>query len=439
MNQNNENGDWYEQSQSDSFYEKAPVSISSAPPIQAKPKNINSRLLITLIIVGVLILIALSALIFSGTGNRDIDLPVITNSGSGRAGGNASDDFGDFSDFFENYYTSTSGSGSNLERGETGTGVTLSLTSSKNLEKLTLQEVYAKCADSVVSIIGTINGYAGYYWGSGIVMTEDGYILTNAHVIEGTDHVSVCLADGTEYTALLIGEDPISDIAVLKIDAFNLKAAEFGISDELVVGDTVIAIGNPLGEEFAGTMTDGIISAINRGVNVSGNVMTLIQTNAALNEGNSGGPLINSYGQVIGITNMKMAADYTSVTIEGIGFAIPTATIKNVADELIENGKVSGRPSIGITAGAIPDEAKSQYNLPAGIYVSEVNPDSDAYEKGITAGDVITAVNSIAVASVDDVNAIKNNFKVGDSLTLTVFRDGKTFDVDIVLYDTSAN
>lgn len=439
MNHNIDRSEWYKASARGSWYDQTPVSISATAAAPKKARKNRTGLKIFSITLCVLILIAATAFGFgSGGGNIPDTTPSAGYPGIWGGSGDNYDNYDDPYDFFSNYYTSSSGNGSNLERGETGTGVTLSLSSSDALTELTLQEIYDKCLDSVVSIVATIDGYDGYYWGSGIVMTEDGYILTNAHVIEGTDHATVCLSNGSEYKALLIGEDLQSDIAVLKIEATGLKAAEFGLSDELSVGDKAIAIGNPLGEEFSGTMTDGIISAINRGVAVDGHIMTLIQTNAALNEGNSGGPLINIYGQVVGITNMKMVADYSSATIEGIGFAIPTSTVKAVADELIASGAVTGRPSIGITARPVTAEEAEAAGTTNGIYVATVNEESDAYIKGITEGDIITAVNGIEVSSVNEVNYIKDNYKVGDTLTLTIHRGGEVFDVDIALYDASA-
>ncbi len=201
------------------------------------------------------------------------------------------------------------------------------------------------------------------------------------------------------------------------------------------MGDKVVAIGNPLGEELRGTMTDGIISAINRDIDYEGHTMTLIQTNAALNEGNSGGSLINMYGQVIGITNMKMSSSFSN--IEGLGFAIPTKSMKPIVDTLIMEGRVSGRPALGITVGAIPAEAASYYALPEGLYVSGVSEKSDAYAKGIQVGDIITAVNGTPVNATSQINAIKNTLSVGDSMALTVYRDGESRVVAIVLMDSN--
>ena len=201
------------------------------------------------------------------------------------------------------------------------------------------------------------------------------------------------------------------------------------------MGDRVAAIGNPLGEDFRSTLTDGIVSAIERGVQYNGHSMTLLQTNTALNEGNSGGALFNMYGQVVGVTNMKMMSSYSS--IEGIGFAIPSATVCSVVNSLVQFGEVRGRPSIGITVGAIPDNAKEQYGLPDGLYVTAVTEGSDAEAKGILPGDVIMEVEHTPVTTTTEINEIKNKLRVGDSMSFTVWRDGEVLEFDVTLMDTN--
>ncbi len=320
-----------------------------------------------------------------------------------------------------------------LPRAETGTGVTMTLDAFPQAEPLSLQEIYRSCQPSVVAIRTTKSKQTGAL-GTGIIMTADGYVLTNAHVLDGAKKVTITLlADESEYEAKLVGTDSVSDLAVLKIDAQGLSPASFANSEELQVGDPVVAIGNPLGTELNGTMTNGIVSAINRNVIYGGHSMSLIQTNAAINEGNSGGPLINEHGQIIGVTNMK-AFD---TGVEGICFAIPTSVVRPVVNALIAEGKVSGRPSIGIVIGALDEAAADYYDVPQGLYVESVAEGSDAEAKGIQPGDIVTAVNGQPVADTYSVNAIKEQLSVGDTLTLTIFREGETFDVEVTLMDTN--
>ena len=339
-------------------------------------------------------------------------------------------------DFFESFFETATGDEVDirLERTPLPVEFTLRLENSP-AGKLSLSDLYAACVDSIVSIASYEDGKKGYSWGSGVVLSEDGLILTNTHVVNESDRVTVTLSDDEEYEATLVGADAISDIAVLKIPAEGLKPARFGQSSELQVGEAVAAIGNPLGEEFRSTLTDGIISAIDRGISYNGRTMTLIQTNTALNEGNSGGALFNMYGQVIGITNMKMMSSYSS--IEGIGFAIPSSTVQNVVQALLRDGEVRGRPAIGITVGSIPDNAVSHYDLPEGLYVSDVSEESDAFAQGIRPGDIVTAADGIPVRTTDDVNEIKNTHKVGETMTFTIWRDGETMEIEVTLFDTN--
>ena len=341
------------------------------------------------------------------------------------------DGYEDYREYFANYYT-----GSNeikMPKAPTGTGVTLSLRAQRG-EDLTLQEIYDKVSPAVVGITSYVDGEE-YAWGTGVVFDSDaGYIVTNTHIIQGCERAQVILSDGQMMDALLVGADENSDIAVIQVEDQTLPAAEFGRSVSLRVGDEVVAIGNPLGQAYTGTMTNGIISAIDRNVTYDGHTMTLLQTNAALNEGNSGGPLINAEGQVIGITNMKIMSGFYT-TVEGIGFAIPSSVVKQIADQLIENGVVPGEPTIGIVAGTVNTDAMERYGLPSGLYVTEVSEGSDAKEKGLREGDVITAVNGTEVTTVAQVNVIKEAMEVGDAITLTVWRDGESFELEIKLVD----
>ncbi len=298
--------------------------------------------------------------------------------------------------------------------------------------ELSLQELYEYCLPYVVSVTADIDAYS-YSWGSGVVMSADGYVITNTHVLEDSSSVIITLYDGTSYDAKLVGADEISDIAVLKIEAEGLDYATFASPDSVVVGDGVVAIGNPLSEELVGTMTNGIVSAINRDINLDNVTMNLIQTNTAINEGNSGGPLINMYGQVVGITNMKMMGENAFSTIEGIGFAIPTSTLKQVVDSLIRDGRVTGRPAIGITVGAFYGDDI----LPAGLYISEVSISSDAEAKGVMIGDILTHVNGIPMQTVDDLSAILDVSTVGSVLLFDIYRDDGTVQIEVELMEMS--
>ena len=297
---------------------------------------------------------------------------------------------------------------------------------------LSLQEIYKKCIGSVVSI--TASAQSGKSSGTGIVLSADGYLITNHHVIENAQVIAVQTSDDRQFQASIIGSDEASDLAVLKVDATDLQPAEFGDSGKLAVGDRVVAIGDPLGAQLRGTMTSGIVSAINRDLEVNDRTMTLIQTDAALNNGNSGGPLINCYGQAIGINTMKLRS-YYSTTAEGLGFAIPMAVAKPILEELMENGYVAGRPAIGISYDTLPLAFRIYYNLPEGVYISAVYDGSDAQAKGVAAGDIITAVNGTRVTSIDELNRVKNQFTAGDSITLTLYNGGSYRDVEVTLID----
>ncbi|MCL1829034.1 MAG: S1C family serine protease [Oscillospiraceae bacterium] len=405
-------------------------------PPEYRPAKKHTAMKAVTITASVLVLIIASALVFMKPGadpiyGGDFRFPSIQRPYNPYSPGERE---GNYREFFEEYYGERTSGTTGIPKTEPGGDAVLTLTPAPFGDKLSYSDIYKKCSCVVVAVTAGVSD-SRYYWGSGIIMTADGYILTNAHILEGTNSVTITLEDDREFEAKLVGLDTRSDLAVLKIDETGLPCAEFGDSDDLEVGDGVVAIGNPLGQNLRGTMTDGIVSAINRDVTHNGATMTLLQTNAAINEGNSGGPLINMYGQVIGITNMKMISYYSS--IEGIGFAIPTATVKLVADELIKNGFIAGRPSIGVTIGTIPASASVYYSLPDGLYVDSVVRVSDAYFKGIRPGDIITAVNGVQVTTTEEVNDIKDELFVGDEMVLTIFRNGETFDVVIRLMDSN--
>ncbi len=309
-----------------------------------------------------------------------------------------------------------------------------------NGSALTVNQIAQKCTKSSVGImVETTQYYFGQAYktggvGSGFILSEDGYIATNHHVIENASKITVVLHDGTEYEATLVGSDSITDIAVVKINAKDLPVMERGNSDEVLVGDLAVAIGTPASIELAGTVTDGIISAVNRKIDITDNygrvvkTMTLIQTNATINPGNSGGPLINKYGQVIGINTLKLTDQY-----EGIGFAIPINGAISIINQLISDGTVSdrgdnlvaGKASIGIQCVDVTDQEADYYGIPKGVLVMQINKNGSAAKAGLRRGDIIIAFNGKTVSSTDEINVIKEEFKAGDTITLTVFRDGE--------------
>lgn len=265
--------------------------------------------------------------------------------------------------------------------------------------------------------------------GSGIIASADGYIVTNYHVIEGGDNITVILSDGTNSPAYLIGADEMSDIAVLKIPAEGLEAAVFGDSQSLTVGEPAIAIGSPGGIELQGTVTAGIISATDREITVGNNVMKLIQTDASINPGNSGGPLLNKYGQVVGVTSVKITAS----GYEGLGFAIPIDYVKPIVEELVENGYVSGRPLVGVSVRVVSQLAATFYGLPRGLLVDAVAPNSSVAKAGLQPGDIITHFNGSPVRNISDACTIRNQFKSGEVIGLSYYRNGAVYDVEFEL------
>ncbi len=273
--------------------------------------------------------------------------------------------------------------------------------------------------------------------GTGFIISDDGYIVTNAHVIYDESEynageavsVSIMFSDETQHDAKIIAYDTETDIAVLKVDETGLKPAVLGNSDDLRVGELVIAVGNPLGFDLFGSVTHGIISALNRKIDINEKSMTLIQTDAPINSGNSGGPLLNSCGQVIGINSAKISSNYSSgsASVEGLGFAIPITEAKDIIDDLINYNYVKGRPQMGITTRDITEAYSNYLNIPMGVYVWTVEPGSAAEEAGLRKGDVIIDVEGEPVTTADELNKIKSQYKAGDTITLTVNRN----DVDI--------
>ena len=296
-------------------------------------------------------------------------------------------------------------------------------------QELTAQEVYAKVNPATVLVVAQTGESASI--GTGVIMTEDGYVITNAHVISGGESCWVMLAGGWDYDAELVGFDADQDIAVLKlVDAEGLPTVEFGDSELAEVGDQVYAIGNPLGVELRGTMTEGIISAINRNVELEGRTLNVLQTTAALNNGNSGGPLINRYGQVIGINTLKMSGTGApdEATVEGLGFALPISSAYFVINDIIASGEYHGTPALGIMVSAMETD-----NGDSMVMAISVLEGSSAEEAGVLPGDIILAVDGRSVQTTAELMAIRRGHAVGDTMTLTLLRDGNSFDVDVVL------
>lgn len=308
---------------------------------------------------------------------------------------------------------------------------------------LSLQDVSAIVQPSVVAItteqmVSANTWFGGSYVqsgaGSGVIISADGYMLTCAHVVNGASNIKVQLSDGTEYTATLVGGDTAADIAVLKVDATNLTPAVLGDSDALAVGETALAVGNPLGT-LSNTVTNGIISAVNRTVTVEKNNMTLIQTNASISPGNSGGGLFNGNGELIGIVNAKSGA----TSAEGIGFAIPINTAMTIAQDLIENGYVK-RPQLGVKILEINDATTAmQYGVSKyGVYIAELTPGGGAEKAGLKLGDRIVAIGDVAVSSTLDVRGYIEDLNIGDTVTLQIERDGKLMSVEVTLMESTS-
>ena len=296
---------------------------------------------------------------------------------------------------------------------------------------LPLQKIYINNIPSVVSISCILaNGSSS---GTGVVIAENGFIVTNHHVVEDARAITVLLSDDRTFRATLVGSDPISDLAVLYVEADDLTAAQFGNSDDLQVGDTVCAIGDPLGSELRGTMTNGIVSAINRDITTGGRTMTLIQTNAALNSGNSGGPLIDRFGHIIGINTMKIGDNMSAAGVEGLGFAIPSATVVDVIAQIIDQGYVSGRPSMGISGEPVSALYQYYYRLPAGLYVKVVIEGSDAAAKGLTPGDILISLNGKAVTSDEELTEFLYGCQVGDIVEAVIYRNKTRYTVKLTI------
>lgn len=312
-------------------------------------------------------------------------------------------------------------------------------------KQLSAETIYSKLSPSVVGVVmydskaNIISDPIGQ--GSGVIISENGYIVTNSHVIGNSKqyNIKVVLSNNEEYSAKIIGFDSKTDLAVIKIEKSGLTFATFGNSDEVKVGSSALALGNPLGLNFAGSLTRGIVSAVNRCTSGTANsLVKYIQTDAAINPGNSGGPLINMYGQIIGINSSKIAVEHC----EGMGFAIPSNTVKSVVDDIIKKGYVSGRVRLGISGKMVTNYQSQFYNVPMGIIISEISNDSNLLAKGIQTGDIITKINNVDILNLDSFYAELYSHKPGDTITLKVYRQPSnktispsTFEVNVTLLE----
>ncbi len=329
-------------------------------------------------------------------------------------------------------------------------------------DAMSIPDIVKKLSPSVVGISAIVGSTP--YSGTGIIMSEDGYIITNAHVVNGASAISVVITDRTENTdssadegsssksvaekilenqnggdreekddstisAQLIGIDVQTDIAVLKIDKSGLTPAEFGTSENLLVGELAIVIGNPLGFDLANSVTSGIISAVDRTLTIEDRTMNLIQTDASINSGNSGGPLINAYGQVIGITSAKVSSSYG----EGLGFAIPISEAKEIVNDLIQYGYVKGRPTLGISGSNISSFYAQYYEVPQGFIVVTVESGSAAEKAGIQVNDIVVGIEGELISTIEEFNEIKSRYKAGDTISVSVYRNDNIVDLDVTL------
>ena len=322
-------------------------------------------------------------------------------------------------------------------------------TANSNKKVLTIPEIAAQVGPSVVGVINKTkvqpqryyDPFSGRYYysadentdemveqgsGSGIIISTDGYIVTNQHVIDGAQEVSIILNTGDEITAQIIGQDVKTDLVVLKLDTDKtLTAAVLGDSTSVQVGELAVAIGNPMGQEFSGSVTAGIISAVNRTMTIENRTYNLLQTDAAINSGNSGGALINQYGEVIGINSVKLSES----GVEGMGFAIAISEAKPIIDDLMSNGYVTGRPLVGISV------QETKY----GLFVASVQENSGAADAGLQEGDLIISVDGQKVSSTTEINDLRDQKKPGDTMAFRVLRDGEQIDANVVLTESSSS
>ena len=317
--------------------------------------------------------------------------------------------------------------------------VTVSVKQVDGQTKMEPAEVYASTVNSVVSINTTATAGTNIFGqtvetasaGSGFIISSDGYIVTNYHVVKGATSVKVTLYSGDTYDATVIGGDSDYDVAVIKINASGLPAVTLGNSADVNVGDTVLAIGNPLGE-LTFSMSQGIVSCCDRAINVDGTPFNMIQVDASINPGNSVGPLVNLYGEVVGIVSAKYSS-YSNTTVEGLGFAIPISDVQAIITDIIENGQVTGKAYLAIKAGTMTEQMAAQYDIDIteGVFVYSTESGGAGEKAGLQLGDVITKLNDTAITSMTDLTMAKKSYKAGDTVTLTVYRSGEYITLDL--------
>jgi len=284
---------------------------------------------------------------------------------------------------------------------------------------LSWQEIYERNIPSVVTVVSTTE--TGTLTATGIIVSESGYLVTTACTVSDAETITITLHDGQVLSALVVGADPVTDLAVIYTDGSGLVPAQFGDSGALRVGDAVGAIGDPTGTNLGAALTPGIISAINRDVRFLGKDISLIQSDVSLDSGNSGGPLINCYGQVIGINTTHLAGEEAA---ERIGFAIPSTTVKVIVDQLIANGYVAGRPTLGLSGESVTKFDQVYFQIPGGLYLSAVEPGSDAFAQGIQPGDILMALNGQAITTQKELDSFINSLNIGDTVEAVFYIDG---------------
>ena len=420
--------DWYDP-RSDDWYEPNDYSLSafftSSEPatIPKLPHNRRIRriafILCMCIVAGTVIWAVTDAILGKHeSGFNDDGMPV------------------SFVDYIDAYYSVTEGDAYSTEmpRLEDISGLRIYYEENSGSE-LDFSEIYSRCVGSVVGIrVYYKDDTENYGWGTGMIATEDGFIVTNGHIVDECINAEVLLYDGSSARAKLVALDQKNDIAIIKIARSGLPHVTFAPSSALEVGEPVCAIGNPLGPDYSLSMTSGIISGTERTVTMRGLSMDLIQTDAVINNGNSGGPLINRYGNVVGITNMKFVSSLTR-SVEGMTFAVPSDKVLELIEAATGNYSTPGVATIGVTVGPVPEEAAEYYDIPQGLYVCSVAEGTGAVGK-LQHGDIIVKVNGKAVSKNDELTSVKDSLDIGDTIHFSVWRDGKTLELDVVLADS---